>query len=387
MTKLIPLFSTHIPDRAAIRVYELIKSGWINRGTKATEFEKKFLEIFGGEYAFSVNSCTSALHLAYELSKLRASKYKSKKKIHYIVTTPYTMVATNTAILQAGMVPLFADVKYDTATINPESIRRLLREDKKHEIDGIVGVDYAGCPCDWEEIWRTLMKDYERPDISVIDDAAHALGATYQDEPIGEWNDFTCYSFQTIKTITTGDGGMITINQNTLHHFPEVYKLLNELIWFGIFKGERVTDELGSRPKDIDVLGYKYAMNDIAATMGIEGLADFEDIYTKRHEIAKQYREEINHPKVTLMQEVDGHSNWMFPIHVQDRNDFAKYMRSNGVEVAVHNWRNDDFTIFGGRKNLPNTERLNNDLIHIPLHVELSQRQINKIIRIINGWR
>lgn len=374
---MIPLFSTHIPKLAGEEVKRLIESGWLNRGKKAELFEQSFMKMFGCNNALSVNSCTSALRLAYDIAKSIA---KEDKRINpEIITTPYTMIATNTALLECRIRPVFVDINYETININPDDIENNITDDTI----AIVGVDYAGLPCDWNKINR-IAKKY---DLIVIQDAAQALGAKYCGSDINKWTDMTCYSFQAIKHITTGDGGMfVTIN-------PFIAELAKRKIWFGIDKDARIQTELGTVFPDITTLGFKYAMNDVSATMGIEGLKDLEWILKRRAEIAKQYREELMGVKDLLPTQYDGDkmesANWLFPIHVKRRSKFAKKMRNMGIEVAVHNWRNDIYTVFYNSKTseLKNVQRINDDLIHIPLHAELTQEQVNYIIRTIKGMR
>jgi perosamine synthetase len=370
-TKMIPLFSTHIPNDTAQAVFNLIKSGWINRGKKAEEFEDLFKIKFGYGYALSVNSCTSALRMAYDI----ANYYGQGK--NEVITTPYTMIATNTAILECKLKPIFVDVEYETGNIDVDKVLDV--------VDGrtlaIVGVDYAGYPCDWREL-KTISSDY---DVALIDDAAHALGAKISGFSTGMYADMACYSFQAVKHINTGDGGMFVCGD------PEIYELAKKKIWFGIDKSKRVQTPLGTYPKDVDILGFKYGMNDINAVMGIEGLKDFDEVFKRRREIAKCYSDVLQGvPEIELMDYSDKskvHANWLFPIHVENRLKFAEYMRIKEIEVAVHNWRNDSYSIFGKKRKLPQTARLNNDLIHIPLHAELSDSEVIYIAKTIREWK
>lgn len=375
---MIPLFAPHIPENASDVVKELLKSGNINRGKKAEEFELQFSKLFGCKHALSVNSCTSALRLALEIAKrhyyYRQSTYH---RFPEIITTPYTMVATNMAILDAGCIPVFADIDYETANLNPKSVIEKITIGTI----GIMGVEYAGYPCPWEEIIDLLNRNYDINDFTLISDSAHALGATHHGRPISEYVHCQSFSFQSIKTLTTGDGGMFVTN------FSDIDAEARKRAWFGINKSKRFVDELGARPLDIDVLGFKYTMNDINATLGIEGLKDFVKVFYRRETIAEQYERELaNIEGLTLMKydrKMNTHGNWMFPIHVANRSKFAKLMREKGIEIAVHNWRNDVYSIFGGQQNLPNTEKLNNDLIHIPLHAELTNDEVDYIIKTI----
>lgn len=377
----VPLFATHIPKSAAIKVYKLIRSGWINRGEKAEEFEDAFKSKFGYPFALSVNSCTSALRMAYSIAQ--DLYWPSKKEV---ITTPYTMVATNTAILECGLRPKFADVQYGTGNINPESVKSLINS----KTLAIVGVDYAGFPCDWSE----LREIADEADVMLIDDAAQSLGAKIHGYSIGKYCQMACFSFQAIKHITTGDGGMFVCKDET------IYSRAREKIWFGMDKAKRVQSPLGPYPQNIINLGFKYGMNDIAAVMGIEGLKDFDQVSIRRREIAKRYREELSDVEGLTLMEYDDpikvHANWMFPIHVKRRLKFAKLMRGKGIEVAVHNWNNARYSIFGGDvfaderlwvRVLPQTTRLNNDVTHIPLHAELTDEQVNYVIKTIRKLR
>jgi len=367
--KTIKLLSTHIPPNAAREVYRVIESGWINRGEKAREFEELFARKFGFKYALSVNSCTSALRLAYTIAKQRGHGNE-------VITTPWTAVATNTALIEAGLKPVFADIRYETANIDPQSVENKIT----NKACAIIMVHYAGYPCQIDAI-KNVANDYEA---LIIHDAAQALGAMYKGYYVGKFEDFACFSFQATKHITTGDGGMF-VTEN-----PLIYGEAKERSWFGIDKDKRINSPLGKYPKDITHLGFKYAMNDIAATLGIEGLKDFDETFKKRARIAQKYRDELVDVKglnLMLQEPSKIHANWMFPIHVQRRLVFARKMLEKGIEVSIHNWRNDKYTIFGGLKDLPNTKRLNNDIIHIPLHAELTNKEVEYIISTIRGLK
>jgi len=362
---MINLFSSHIPRGTAEAVADLIRSGWINRGAKAAELEEAFTKKFGYKYALSVNSCTSALRLAYTIAGGAPGGE--------VITTPYTMVATNTALLEAGFSPVFADVKYGTANIDPEDIERRITD----RTEGIAIVHYGGHPCDIDEIYKVAGEH----GLWVVEDAAQALGAKYRGRPVGD-RSFSCFSFQAIKHITTADGGMFVTNGK------QIYEEAKERIWFGVDKDKRVASPLGKFPEDITRLGFKYGMNDVAAVMGLEGLKAFDDAFKRRRKIAYIYRQELEGVDGLTLMEQQRHkesANWLFPVHVEDRIAFAKAMKAEGVEVAVHNWRNDQYTLFGGIKDLPNTKRVNEDIIHIPLHAELSDEEVCRVNETIKG--
>jgi perosamine synthetase len=364
------MFCPHTPESVIGKFAEVWKSGWIGQGPKVDEFEKEFSKKFGLKYVVALNSATSGLRLAYAMAGIGPGDE--------VITTPYTMVATNTAILEQFAKPVFADIQYETANIDPQDIEHRITKKTK----AIVCVHWGGYPCDMDEI-RKIASYHNLP---VIEDAAHALGAIYKGKPIGSISEYTVFSLQAIKHITTGDGGILSVLNE------EKYKEALRRRWFGIDRAGRKPSILGHDPTyDIWEVGYKYNMNDIAATIGLEQLKYFDSIFRRRAQIAKIYREELEGVSgITLLEYKNDrvHANWLFAMHVERRMKFAKAMLSRGVEVMVHNWRNDKYTVFGGlRKDLPNTARVNETLICIPLHHNLSDEDVDYIIKSIKkGW-
>jgi len=365
---MIPLFSPFIPPETGEEVKKTIDSGWINRGKKAQMFENKISEMFSFPYCHAVNSCTSALKLALDVAGVSRGDE--------VISTPWTMVATNTSILENGAIPVFSDIKYDTLNIDPNDIEDRITNKTK----ALMCVHYAGYPCDMDEIIK-IGKEHGLP---VVQDAAQALGAKYKGKYIGSFGGFICFSFQTIKVITMGDGGLIVTNTE------ERCKEIKRKSWFGIDKEERISSPLGEYPKDITELGFKYDITDIDATLGLAGLRHVEEALEKRENIADRYFEELSScRKIRLLdyKENKSSSYWMFPVHVNKRLFFAKHMKDNGIEVSVHNWRNDQYSIFGGiRDDLPNTSKVNEDIIHIPLHPNLTDENVDYIIKKIKEW-
>lgn len=368
--KLIRMYCPLVSETVINKFAETWRSGWIGQGPRVDEFEKEFSKKFGLKYVVALNSATSGLRLAYAMADIGPGDE--------VITTPYTMVATNTAILEQFANPVFADVQYETANIDPQDIEHRITENTK----AIICVHWGGYPCDMDEI-RKIASDYDLP---VIEDAAHALGATYKDKPIGSISDFTVFSLQAIKHITTGDGGMLSVK--TKERYEEALRRR----WFGIDRAGRKPSVLGHDPTyDIWEVGYKYHMNDIAATIGLEQLKCFDFMFRRRAHITKIYREELKGvPGITLLENKNDrtHANWLFGIHVERRTKFAEVMRSRGIEVAVHNWRNDKYTIFGGlRRDLPNTMKVDKTLICIPLHHKLLDDDVDYILSSIKkGW-
>ncbi len=366
--KKIAPFKVIMPSSVMEPLKEVLASGYIGQGPKSEQFEKEFSNKFKIKNVVSVNSCTSALKLALQLIGIGPGDE--------VISTPYTWVGTNTVILEQFAKPIFADLQYESVNIDPKDIEHRITDKTK----AIICVHWGGYPCDIKEI-RDIA---ERNNLPVIEDAAQALGAEYKDKPIGTISEYTAFSFQAIKHITTGDGGMLSVLDD------EKYNEAKRRRWFGIDRENRIKiineDPFG----DIKELGSKYHMNDIAATIGIEQLKYFDSTFKRRAEIAKAYRKElqdINSIKLLENKSDRKHANWMFAVHVNNRAGFIKYMTSKGIGVTVHNWRNDKYSILGGLRNdLPNLERLNKTLINLPMHHEISDDELNRIICEIKNY-
>ena len=364
---MIPLFSPYIPPEAGDAVKQVIDSGWINTGTKEQLFRERLQEKFGFPHCVATSSCTGSLRASLAALDITCGDE--------VITTPWTMIATNTVILEQGATPIFADIEYDTLNIDPEDVVRKITDKTK----AIMCVHYAGAPCRLDAL-RKIAKDN---DLTLVEDAAQALGAKYYNKYVGATGKLVNFSFQAIKTITSGDGGAIATDSE------ELYEALQTRVWFGIDKKRRQKTPLGPLPYDVEVLGFKYNMNDITATLGLVGLDHFDEALKKRKAVARHYRDELqNLNDVELLHYPTNieSSCWMFPIHVKHRLQFAKYMRHNGVEVSIHYPRNDKYSIFGGKQNLPVTEKVDSDVIHIPIHSNLSEHQVVQVIDAVRGW-
>lgn len=365
---MIRLFSPFIPKETGKEVKKTIDSGFINRGKKALEFEQMLREKFNFFQVHCVNSCTSALKLSLKVAGV--------KEGDEVITTPWTMIATNTAILECRAKPIFVDIEYDTLNIDPEKIEEKINRRTK----AIMVVHYAGYPANLMKIYKIAHKH----GIEVIQDCAHALGAKYRGRYIGSFGRFCCFSFQAIKTITTGDGGCISTTDN------EIYEEIKKRSWFGILKEKRNKTLLGSFPREINVLGYKHNITDIDATLGIIGLRHIDEALKRRNFIAWNFNEEFSELKnVKLLKYAPNVQSayWLYPMHVQNRLSFAKFMNKAKIEVSKHNERNDKYRIFGGiREELENTKEVEADIVHIPIHPSLTDQEINYIIKKVKEW-
>lgn len=365
----IPIYHTHIGARATEYIDEVVKSTYLSEGEKVRQFEAQLVSVLGCNNPVAVNSGTTALHLALVLAGIEPGDE--------VICPAQTFVATALVILQEKAVPVFADIQYHTGNLDPKSVEKKITKKTK----AIIPVHWAGNPCDMDEI--AALADAYR--LTIIEDAAHAAGALYKGKPIGSISKFTCFSFQAIKHITTGDGGAICCLKKQDRDSAFVKR------WFGIDRANASASILGERQYDITSLGYKYHMNDYAAALGLANIEGFHARLARRRDIAKTYRNELNGISglTTFPDQQDRESAyWLFGLHVERREDFVRALQGRGVTASVVHMRIDRNRCFGGlRDDLPNQERFNESQIHIPIHDGLSDVDVSRILNAIkSGW-
>ncbi len=355
-------WSVCIPDNAAEEVGKTLASTWINTGKKEKEFREKICKRFKAPYATATTSGTNALKIALKSLGIGPGDE--------VVSTPYTFMATNTAILELGAKPVFADIQYDTLNIDPVSVEKKITNKTK----AIMCVHYAGNAVDLNEL-RAIADSHDLP---IIEDSAHAMATEYQGNPIGSTGDVACFSFQCVKIVTCGDGGVVTTTNEELH------EKMQKMSWYGINRDAKKVDILDPLPHAPDGLGLKANMNDIIATLACTAIDYLDTALEVRYRYGSLYREELKSlSKISLMNyKEDRKPNYqIFPIHVENRDEFANFMWSQGIQVNINNRRNDIYEMFGGvNSDLVNLERADNDVILIPMHNDLTDSDVNRII-------
>lgn len=366
---LIRTWSTFIPEEAITEVAKTLRSKWINTGKKEKELREKACNKWGFHSCVAVINGTAALRASLAVLKVGPGDE--------VISTPFTFIATNTAILEQGGKVVFADIKYDDLNIDPLSIEKKITKKTK----AIIVVHYGGNPCDMDEI-RAIGKKHGLP---VIEDAAHALGSRYKGDYIGAKGDIVCFSLQVVKIINSGDGGLITTANK------KYYQELKKIVWYYIDKETKTTNLLDPLPKSFigDTLGFKYNMNDITATLACVGIDHFDEAATKRRIIGERYRNELSECRgIKLMRYYnDREPNYqIFPIHVKNRVEFASYLRKRNIMVNINNRRNDIYPMFGGKRtDLPMTALADRDVILLPMHADLTEEQVDLIITTVQG--
>lgn len=364
--QLIPLFYPSVPPDAVAEVTDTLNSRWIGQGPKVEIFESMFSEKFTtNKTCISVGSGTDALHLAYLLAGV--------EKDSEVLVPVFTCTATNIPFLYIGAKVKFVDVAKNSLNMDLDDLERKITT----KTAAIVIVNYGGLPVDLDRLNQIALR-YKIP---VIQDSAHALGATYKGKKIADLTDFSIYSFQAIKHITTGDGGMLVINN------PDLAEKAKRLRWFGI---DRTSKLLGVWENDIQDVGFKYQMNDVSAAMGIAGLKAIDGYLKQRRDLLNAYIQNLRLNESVKIIDAEApsieHAAWMFTIRVKNRTKLQSTLLAQGIESSQVHYRNDRYSIFDGRKSdLPNMDSIEDEYLVLPLHTKMTESDVERICSVING--
>lgn len=320
----LPFAKPDIGEEEIELVSEVIASGWLTTGPKTVQFENEFARYVGAKHAVSVNSATAAMHLALEAAGLKSGDE--------VITTTYTFAATAEVVRYFDAKPVLVDIRPDTLNIDVHQIASAITERTK----AIMPVHVAGQAADLDPI-HTLARQHN---LTVIEDAAHALPTYYKGNMIGTLSDFTAFSFYATKTLATGEGGMITTDNDEWADRCRVMRL------HGISKDawKRYTAE-GSWYYEIVAPGFKYNLTDVASALGLVQLSKVEKMNERRHEIARRYDEAFSqHPALEPpTQSPDStHAYHLYILRLNlkqlsiNRSAFIKALRDANIGVSVH---------------------------------------------------
>jgi perosamine synthetase len=341
------LFKVHMPKSVDKPLLEVLHSGFIGQGKKVDEFEEKLGHYFGNKKVLTLNSGTSGLHLALRLANVGHGDE--------VITTAMTCTATNMPILAAGAKIVWADVNPITGLIDPQAIEEKITSKTK----AIIMVHFGGIPCDIDAI-NAIAKKHN---LKTIEDGAHAIGAEYKSSKIGNHSDFIMFSLQAIKHFTTVDGGLLLCKDQSDY---ERGKLLR---WYGIDRDEKRKEFRCE--EDIVEYGYKYHMNDISATIGIEQLKYIDEIVSKHIENQEYYDRTLQNIKgvaVIKKPNVSKSSSWLYTLHIDKRDLFSVWMSEQGVMTSRVHERNDKHTAFDDSLcELPGVDAFNATQVSIPV--------------------
>ncbi len=368
----IPFHRPYITENEINSVVDSLKNYWITMGKKTIEFEEKFKNYIGTQNATAVNSCTAALHLALKAIGL--------KEGDEVITSATTFISNSEVVRYFNAKTVLVDIERDTHNIDINKIEEKITGKTK----AIIPVHFAGQPADMDEIIEIARMH----NLYVIEDAAHSLPARFKSKLIGTIGDITCFSFYATKTLTTGEGGMITTGNDEWAKKMSIWRQhgMSKDAW------DRYTDE-GDWEYDVIDAGYKYNTTDINAAMGIEQLKILDWMQKERERIAERYNSAFNTEEgiVPYVVKEDRTTAWhLYPLRLDmealtiNRNQFINEMNARGIGTSVHFKPIYRFTYY---KNLgyqsahyPESEWVYERSLSIPIFPGMSDEEIDYVI-------
>lgn len=382
--KPLPYAKQYVDDEDCEEVNKVMKSDFLTTGPKAKLFEEAIADYVGVKYAVAFSNGTAALHGACYAGGIKPGDE--------VITTPMTFAASANCILYMGGIPVFADIDKETFNIDVNEIAKKITKKTK----AIIPVDYTGQVCDIDAI-KELVKG---TDIRIIEDSAHALGSKYKGTKVGGLADMTEFSFHPVKTITTGEGGMITTNNKEYYT-----KLIN-------FRSHCITKDVSQMVnKDGDAwfyeqldLGFNYRLTDIQAALGISQLKKLDRFISRRKEIVGKYNEAFKNLDGVILQrnaEFSDTTNHLYVLKLDlaklkvDRREIFKAFMAERIGVFVHYipvYWHPYYQSLGYKKGLcPKAEELYECMLTVPLFPAMSDEDVNDVIsgfyKLINYYR
>ncbi len=364
-------------------VVEVLKGDYLTTGPAVQKFEKEFAEYVGAKYAVSFSNGTAALHGACFAAGIMEGDE--------VITTPMTFAASANCILYQGGTPVFADIDNSTYNIDPKNIEKLISERTK----AIIPVHFTGQPVALDEV-HAIAKEHN---LIVIEDAAHALGATYKGSKIGSTSDMTMFSLHPVKHITTGEGGIITTNNKFY------YEKLIQFRSHGITRdNDKLMDNHGPWYYEMQFLGYNYRLTDIQAALGSSQLKKIDRFVETRRKYVDMYNQAFQEvPEITIpFQADDCTSSWhlyIIRLHLEQlaatRKEIFEALSSENIGVNVHYIPVHLLPYYqqlGYEKGIcPIAEELYEQIITIPLFPGMTEDDVNDVIgsvtKVINHYR
>ena len=378
----VPFFKASIgkeEEDAAVRV---LRSGWLTTGNEAHEFEKEFAAKIGAKHALAVNSNTSGMIMAMEACGVKAGKA--------VITTPYTFVSTAASARHLDADVYFADIEKDNYSIDPESIEKILDSEKGKNVVAIVPVHIAGNVCNMKRIMEIAKKH----GVYVIEDCAHSFPSPTDLGFAGTIGDIGVFSFYATKTMTTGEGGMVTTNNDGLAKRMSQMRLhgMNRDAW------DRYTSTKASWEYDIIAPGFKSNLPDILAAIGRIQLAKADEFDEKRKVHVEKYNREfskLDFIKIPPTSKGDSRHLYLMRLNLEildcDRNVFAKELQERGLGISMHfipifhfsYWKElyPDFKA----ENFPNAEEKYLETISLPLWPDMTEDMTDYVIECVKA--
>lgn len=355
--EIIPIANPIISEEEIKAVEKVLKSGILVQGPKVREFEEEFAEYIGVEYAIATNSGTSALHTALASLGIRRGDG--------VITTTFSFISTASCALMQGAKPMFCDIDKKTYNINPDEIEKRINDRTK----AVIVVHLYGQPCDM----RHVMEICEDHDLALIEDACQAHGAEYKGKKVGAFG-VGCFSFYPTKNMTTGEGGMITTNDDK------------------VAKMARVIRDHGQKERYLHArLGYNYRMTDIAAAIGLAQLKKLDRFNEQRISNAMYYNGKLDNESIQkpFIAENMRHVFHQYTIRVKERDRFIAHLEINGVgygiyyQIPIH--KQPIFREYN-KLTLPEAGCACEEVVSIPVHPTLGKEELEYVVEVVNAY-
>lgn len=368
----------YIDDEDIMSVIEALKSDFLTTGPLVEEFERKFADYVGAKYAVAVSNGTAALHIAC----LAAGLQKGDEGI----TTPITFAASSNCMLYCGAKPVFCDINLDDYNIDENKIKSYINEKTKV----ILPVDFTGQCCNIGKIMRIAKEN----NLIVIQDASHSLGTKYLDKQIGSIADMTTFSLHPVKTITSGEGGVVTTNSLALYEKLKLYKT------HGITKskGNLRNKEHPEWYYEQIYLGYNYRITDLQSALGISQLNKIERFITKRKLLVNTYNELLKDIDGVILQKEEDYSDTSRHLYIirldlnkfkATRDDIYSALIAENIGVNIHYipvYKHPYYKEIGYEDIIcENAETFYNSSITLPLHVNMNESDIKDVVNALNS--
>lgn len=372
----LPFHQPLIGEEEIAEVTAALRSGWITTGPRTKAFEQKFADYVGAPHAVGLNSCTAALHLSLEALGVREGDE--------VITTPITFASTANVIVHQRATPVFVDVEPGTLNLDADLVEGKISSRTR----AIIPVHLAGHPCDMDRI-NALGQEHG---LAIIEDAAHALEAEYQGKKIGTLSPFTAFSFYATKNITTGEGGMLTVQDD------ELADKIRMLSLHGISRDawKRYSDE-GYRHWEIFYAGYKYNMFDLQAALGIHQMDRIDHFWQTRRRYAERYTRAFSElPELRPLPTKPGvkHAYHLYPVLLSlellsaDRDVIMNAIQAENVGIGIHFraihlhpfYRN---TYGFSAGTLPVAEDASQRILSLPLYPKMSEEDLEDVVEVV----
>lgn len=352
-------------------VKEAFDYGYFGLAYKTNEFEQEIGKYLGTDrFVITTNTGTNALHLALDSIGI--------KEGDEVIMPSFTFAATAQAVVMCGGTPVFCEVEPDTFLIDMEDVKKKLTDRTK----AILPVHYAGRPCDMD----ALMKLKKETGIRIIEDAAHAFGSDYKGQKIGSIGDITCFSFDSIKVMTCGEGGAIVTDDPVFDDLSRKKRLL------GIDRKTMHVKDWKKRSwvYDVSTPGYRYHMSNINAAIGLAQIKKMDKFIERRRELCHLYDGELQGVLglAVMPDEYDTITPFMYVIRVKDgkRNALKDYLMEHDIESGISYIPCHHFSLFQGEEHLPVTDEIYEEVLCLPMHYELSNDDVKEVCSVIKEF-